>query len=898
MKKKIAFLMAALMAFAAVPAMSLSAASASTSIVSVKDLPDKSLFTTAVSVKGSIDTVSVGGDDVEYVTPASDFVISVPTVNNGGEDIPVGYEFQLLLTNAIWKFAEKTGGWNLDLAADTTYPAYNSGAGVAGYDPVITSKDGESYTNLIYKDGAGNELFEIYVLPSNKSRAVVTIKKDIIAHASNVTTLKIPVIAYMEKEGVVTINVDDQESSLIYSNHTNPLSYNTVSLNSGTKVSIGSVKAGRTKVELDKITIEESTAAIIKNGLLQIKLTDGYQFIGVSGAKITSEVIKIAGDEITLDADKNSASLNAVLTDEGRTLTINLTGISSATTKGKLFITGLAVMPTEDTLGGNYYGTTVKATFKGVDSLTTTTAQVNSDFASAEVDWTSGSSRVKEQEIDVAKFADYGVTFAFDSADAKVTEAYSGKAGIKAGTDGSNIAKIKVAENTATSWIAERALDFTLTDADGNVLDGIKFDSFEITNQDNTSFSTGTQYKSVTTNALTSQVRFKRDKVTVSAPSAINSTKLGSIKVRVGFNAAANFTGDVYLTISGFGVSEKQTLKVATVSAPITVKVEKTNIAIGYQSYGVGKITVTENAKGVLAKNKNVDFIVREFANYTTTTSNTKNDITFNPIKGDQLQRTAGDIGIKEIKYGESIISAIVSKESTEASTLELSGLQVKVYHNAPYGTYDLVVGGNSWVDSYKENSKADDATFSIEGLVVENYIDITTPGAVKTTAKNIEIAQGATTAIVDGKEVDMGIATYIDPATNRTMLPLRAVSKLFGISDENVIWTPSTGTATIIIGERIVTFTEGSSKMTINNVPVDMADENGVAVKAVINPENGRTYIPLRQLGIAFSIDVLWIPSNPGVAVFNPTQAQKDLAANVNSAPVAVVEAETEVAE
>jgi hypothetical protein len=126
--------------------------------------------------------------------------------------------------------------------------------------------------------------------------------------------------------------------------------------------------------------------------------------------------------------------------------------------------------------------------------------------------------------------------------------------------------------------------------------------------------------------------------------------------------------------------------------------------------------------------------------------------------------------------------------------------------------------------------------------------------------SKGIAVTIGSSVATVNGTKYDMYAAPYIQQTSNSTMVPLRFVS--LGISGgdiENsdssgsVSWDEDTKTATIITGDRVISFTAGSDVVYINNRAMIM--EHGV--KAEIT--NNRMYVPFRALGSALGVNVEW---------------------------------------
>lgn len=889
MKKKLALLLAAVMTLSAIPFLGLSAG-ADLKVTSLNDMPEKTLI---VNNAAWTDTTGSVGDGHDYEYLAKGFVIEAADLQSTNTN------FELELDGGKFMYAVKNGNYTFPIATAAD-------AGFILNGNAIVDGNGE-YSKLEYfdKDAAGNKLLFTIEISPNRGGMYVSLTSDGLA----LNPVKIPLSLYIEKYQDVSVRVVSQSVST----NSLPTSWrkinDTSAAKGGSSAKIDSVKTGRDKVTLDKVILKESVKDIFKNkGWVKLTLTRGYVFTDVNS--ITANLVFPSGAlAIPQTAPGVSNTNNIQLRKGGEELYLlfDWSTVPSFAALAQIEIHNIVVEPDDDTADTDYYGTTVKLTVEGVDYYYTK----NTD------DKNSGQPKLKLDKFtfDAASFIDYGYKMDFDDSSAKVVEDYAGKKEIKAGIKGDDLAVIKFEEVASGSWSAEKALTFELTDADGNVLDGVKFNSFEVTGFDKADFPSGIKTK-VDEKSNSNGVDFTRTKVTLSADSSTSKTEKANVKFKVDFNAAADFTGDVYLTASGRAIgNDKKIMKVATISAPITVKSTKTIVPIGIQTYAVSDVEIIENAAGVLEKGKDLDLSIREFV--TRTNSRVTDNIELNPISKSNVTVTDGNLTITGVDDGASYIYITIGKESTTASTIKVSGLAVKILGNAPQGTYSLMVGGNSWVKSFYTNANApagvtltdweklkkneeDYGLFPIRGLVLSDYIEIANKTPNTFIAKNVDILIGTDVAYVDGKEDKLDAATYIDPDAGRTMLPVRAVLKLFNLNENNIIWDPVGRTVTIIVNDRIVVWTIDSSVMKVNNVELPMVDENGIAVKATIYAANDRTYLPLRQLGIAFGVDVLYVPDpsgeTKGRAIFNPNEAQYKEASDASAAVTTDESAQEEI--
>ncbi len=99
---------------------------------------------------------------------------------------------------------------------------------------------------------------------------------------------------------------------------------------------------------------------------------------------------------------------------------------------------------------------------------------------------------------------------------------------------------------------------------------------------------------------------------------------------------------------------------------------------------------------------------------------------------------------------------------------------------------------------------------------------------------------------------VALDVPAYI--ANGYTMLPVRAVADALSGDAATVLWDGATQTVTIAFGARIIGMTIGSKVMNINGV--------AVAMSAAPEITNGRTFLPVRDLGYALGLtdaDIAW---------------------------------------
>lgn len=116
----------------------------------------------------------------------------------------------------------------------------------------------------------------------------------------------------------------------------------------------------------------------------------------------------------------------------------------------------------------------------------------------------------------------------------------------------------------------------------------------------------------------------------------------------------------------------------------------------------------------------------------------------------------------------------------------------------------------------------------------------------------------GQSTYTSDGLAKAMDAQTFVD--NNRAYVPMRYLALSLGVSDENIIWSPSSQSVTLSMGDVTVTAAIGGSTLYINEQPLTMD------VAPVLR--DNRTYLPARYIAEAFGYTVDWHQATQSVLV------------------------------
>ena len=463
-----------------------------------------------------------------------------------------------------------------------------------------------------------------------------------------------------------------------------------------------------------------------------------------------------------------------------------------------------------------------KLTISGIDIKTTKKCNAG-DKATITV----SSKSFDSVKLEAARMVEEAVTYTVE--DKEVPTIWAGKNYAKDSADDTNTLEVAIEENTGDILNTSRKATFTFPEGIEVVdakFDGVKKDGdykfkYEIDENVVTIWNYGEKAESDETDM---QVKFL-------------------------LNAAPTFSGDVKVTLGG--EFDDVELKVATVKAPYTVEAKTTEVLIDYRYVPVNEIVITEAEEGLLEEGDKIYLEVEKMdfedaGSYEVTTGDIDVDVEINDGK------TSKQLEVE------------VKDESTEASTITISGLELYLDRTLPVGGYalknvmaDNILWENSTDkkgeddrDSYEyvpEANQASNGLFKYKAVTCnDKYVEVVTSGRDNddsTTNRKIVITIGATTMAVGTQTITLDTPAYIN-AENYTELPLRAVSEAFGAT---VGWDDASRTVTVMMGQRIVSMTIGSKTMYINGTPVQMNTAPEIT--------NERTFVPVRDLANALGI-------------------------------------------
>jgi len=359
--------------------------------------------------------------------------------------------------------------------------------------------------------------------------------------------------------------------------------------------------------------------------------------------------------------------------------------------------------------------------------------------------------------------------------------------------------------------------------------------------------------------------------------------------LRLWLNIQVDFEGDIELTLANSAFRQvadnyDASVVIATAVSPIEVITEVSHARVGFQFVTVADFEIVENVAGALLQGERV---------FVTVTDDMAIDMAIAP--GFRAEVTDGNIRISNVRTnsilgwsgvsGNAQLEFTIERESTIASTIAFSNVQVRIDRTVPFSNlsivetqgYDIHVWGPAVARNFRglhpngnfNPGNWNERDFFPVGSISEQYVIVETTGEFGQVAfgNHVEVPIGESFVRVNGERVELEVATWICPVSNSAMVPIRFVAYALGIEQGNVRWDPETSTVTVDANHRIVQFQTGSSFYVVNGVPIRMLNTAGQPVEMQIRHE--RSFVPFRALGEAFHIPVSWDADN-ATAIYN----------------------------
>jgi hypothetical protein len=554
---------------------------------------------------------------------------------------------------------------------------------------------------------------------------------------------------------------------------------------------------------MDTIMFQETAAGtLVNNDTIKFKVPNGFEW-DTANVKVDADW----GFASTMSSTLGAATYPTIgLADSGRTLEVTYNGTASST-EGRLYINGAKLQVTDDSVAK--YGDVVMS--------------VSGDD-------------VTDQDVTIADYETYALTVASVTSPTVV-----------AGWNDTEIGSFEITEGVANSLIPGRSVTLTLPS-------GVKWYN---TAADNDWPFTGSAKPFSTT--------YNKGDATLGAPSGTTNSgrtitltvgdsdhsKTDVILKKLDVTIDPSFTGDINLTVAG-SAGASGSINVGTVVAPVTIANDgKSEVQIGAQAQAISDVTITENAAAALqtggaAGNDDVILALPDGATFTS-----KPTVTV----------TAGDavIDSTDLTNSDNQLKITMKGESSTASTLTVSGIQVTANRSLPEGDFKLTLKADNdsgEIISGALTDNAADYAFNVSDITSAVIAQVVTPAESNSASCQFKIDSNIYE--VNGLAKVMDVAPYIK--NSRTYVPLRYLGLGLGVADSDVVWDATAQTATLTLGSTVVVFTIGSTTYTVN----------GVATTMDVAPEinNGRTMLPARYVAEGLGYLVGWDASTRTVLV------------------------------
>gem|GEM_PF-459303 len=742
-------------------------------------------------------------------------------------------------------------------------PVYKSKAQNKTYDEMMKSYEGGMTLTQVLNANLGNVGLELPYKIVNVSKREIEVElfpidaSDCDTSSNKVAYDKpyyyIPIHALADGTGDVKITIDDNETQ--------------VSGGGTWTIATSSDDDGSTTTTIDDLTTFRD-ADYMETITIKENVKGTFEYSTGPDEKMNEKKItlRLSGGFIFKEGKE---AITATLT--GSTKNIPLTFSIDSANSDKAYI----VMPSED---GEYADDIKYIKSNGTARIKIENLMVEADDEDddwGDVSLTLSGAGITKETIQIGTRADYGFKMTAVDSPTTIISGRTWLANNDLDEDDFETAAVKFEETNAGSWLTSRKMKFTVPE--GVKIVDYDFDSVKYVNK-------GDLYDAaeITSDGTVLSLLNKNMDV--------DDGECAEFELTLYVSVDGDFAGDITVGVSGAGIEDESTLDdvvVATAVTPIKIESTITKANMGYQAVDTADITITEVEAGALLDGEEV--IVAMDSLYGSSEIGFADDDTDYTIEG--------ELEIKNFDVSEGEITFDIDKDSyNEPSSITITNVKVGSTRSVPYGTYDIKVEGSAVINNYDEDADVDypvkgysqeqtkkltdsekkelayfDTT---DGYSFDDYLTIVTETG--TLDSVVEVTIGESTIKMDGEDVQMDVAPYIQASSNSTMVPLRFVSLAIGVDSDNansadesskVMWDANSKTATVLYaagnGQKIIQFTAGSNTMVIDGTAVPM--DNGVVAEIT----DSRMFVPFRALGQALGVPVTW-DADTRTAIYN----------------------------
>ena len=328
----------------------------------------------------------------------------------------------------------------------------------------------------------------------------------------------------------------------------------------------------------------------------------------------------------------------------------------------------------------------------------------------------------------------------------------------------------------------------------------------------------------------------------------VKDTDLDELEFEMKIKTDVNKDGAVTLTAESRDF-DNLTVDVAEVTPAYTVEVSKVTEIKKGESLATADIVIKEAKAGMFETDQFLVLSLHDnYSDGLAFGSDYELAFTNNMDADDDLVNTDG--GTRGDKN--TLVLEITDASRKEAGTITISDVLVNVSGSEVDGVKALetfLVEAKDLKEAIElSTGEEEDADYAVAYVnVVKEY------GTVATTTVFVI---GSKTYTVNGVEMTANEAPFV-AGKGYTMLPVRALAESLGLKAD---WNSNTKTATFSNDSKVASVTLGADTMYVNGTPIPLN------AKAEI--KNGSTFIELRSLASAFSVNLEWDAATKTVTV------------------------------
>ena len=623
-------------------------------------------------------------------------------------------------------------------------------------------------------------------------------------------TIKIPMVVRMDEDltsGTATVKVDANNSGISSSSR---LTFASVDKGS-TTASVKNIQTGKNRIYIKELLIQENVV-----GSMNPAEGEGFYLELPSGYRFVRDDFRISATNMTFNDP------DVELTSNERRLEVRFDDSfePSISSTGRIKITGLSIVPKNDN------------------------ENTQKDEIMIDIGNIGSSNMVTNESFKAGIRADYGISFKIDDTVPTILNGFYDSNSYS--NEKVRSAKLVVSEETVGSLINGGDLKLTVSDK-------AKIRAVRIEDKDNIKEAINGTHpleKSNNNSNTSGVVEVKEDKVILRGlHNSSDSTDSGSkAKFTVSFylSVESGYEGDITVKASGDALrnnstTDEQAIVIAKAVSPVTVDVKTSYFTPG-TTVNIDDIVLTEQKVGKrnyssFEENKTLVFGFKNNNNYLSIVGTPTVSVENGSVKDVKVNNSSRDGSVLSFKIKE-------TSSGTKLGKITISGLKVSSSLSTPLGIYPFVVGGTAIAGNSTAliGTDSNKASFSTDGIAVAK---LQYGGAT-----SMKITIGDKIAVINGKNVEMQFAPFIDPATGTTYMQVSDIVKATGMNCsffDNAIHKIDGMNKNLFVTFGSRTFERNSSSVRIygETIPETMTNEQGMPVNMII--KNDYTCLPLR---------------------------------------------------